>query len=1062
MALEKKVQTIAFSSSVKEQVDPLLVPNGALLNIENGVFDVDGRIRKRYGFARLTQETLSGQPLYSNVAYENAARLFPHGDEEICLWDEKRVYGYSPTQAKWALKSEHGSLMAERMGFLKDMGHLVVAADCAVTSTGMRCVAYMLKDAADPANKEYLYSSLYDETTGSAVSLHKRIDGSVDCGRCRLIVVDDGTTEWFVVVYWRGDVGTEGFYVSFLDSADASATWSIGVLLMAPGAGPYTFDFDAVAMTGDVFAFSCYYLDGATNKIFVGDYTHDGTPLASWNAAWTPGASPCTGIALDWDGDPAVPAVADRIHLAYYDDNVVKWKSFSSTLTPDQSATVEGAVDDSGGARNHFRVGVKAIPGQSKVLVLWQECGSGALTTVDPTILKARWVNPVSGALYGSADLVTAHTLMTARPFIVNGMVHVLSSGAMWRDALSLYSYAPRVCEGLFMLRYDPALAAESQLSPRVVCNAALDEGVGMTHACKTLRQVTAYDGRYYTAQAIADTDFSANTDNVFYEVFRFDPTDRMRSKHLTVGGKTLLLGGVPSQYDGDVVSELSFPYGPLVLELDEVGSGNLTKAGNGLYTYRVVFEWYDANGDRIYSESSLDAQITLSATGKNVKVDYRGMPISSKSDWFPSALVQVYASIYRTVEDDEQTFYFVARQALNRFAVDYYEYTDSSTSVEISAHEQLYTNGLELDTTALPSCSVGAVVDGLVWMRSDEKKGELYYSKPLTTGRPVEFNNEFSKITVPFDVYGLAAQSGTCVALGRDSVSIIEGRGPGRTGQGDTFQQRTILSGVGTTQPMSVVETPIGTLFFNGQTWCLLNGKFGLEILGDVDTTMTDFPTIVDVARSDRDNTYRFICYNAAGDDYIVLTFDWQSRNWSKHTPTFMEDLATEVVASSIAQSGTTMYMGAGSFAYEESGYSDSGVYNQEVEPTLGQVAFYPLIIETADLKTGNLNDFKRIWRCILLLRRMGAHGIKLWAAYNGEPGYTLVRTWTTAEITAVGVTERLRYHMKRQKCSTVRYKIEDTDPGTGLGSRGYEALGLTLELGMKSGTLKFQKEST
>lgn len=1057
MPLEKSVQTIGFAASVKENIDKQIVPNGALRDIRNGVFDKDGRIRKRQGFAPLTQNTISGQPLYSNQAYSEASRLWGHGSE-LVVWDEKRAYGYSPTSDLWALKSEHGAVSGERLGLAKDMGHLVQGADVAVTTTGIRCVAFILRDAADPLGTTYLYSSLYDEATGAVIAMHKRIDGDPDCLSVRLIVVNTGTDEFFVAVYVRIEASAFVLYTSYLDSADPSAGWSTPVSLGIMDSGR----FDAVAMTGDVFAVGCY---NGTNKIYLGVYTHDtgGTAGFTWNTTWSAPVGGAEYVALDWDGDPAVPAAGDRLHLAYYDDTVLRWRSFGSTLTPDQSAVVDAAVDLAGG-NAHVRCAVKHVRSEGKALVLWQAhpvTGHPAAGIPHPILLLARWVTSVSGALMGSGPLTTAHAMITSRPFLAGTMVHVMTSGALWMYNLGTPYGAPTyITEGLFLLRYDPALAAESQLAPRVVCQVGLDEGVGMPVAYTgQVRQVGEYGGKFYIAQALAMSGFGVNDYDVYYDVFRLDPLDRMRCKALSVGRRTLLLGGAPSQYDGDTVSEISFPYGPMIVVLAEVaGAGLLTKTGGGVYTYRVVFEWYTASGDRVYSETSLPAQVTLTATLKNVGVYYRGMSISSKSDWFPSALVQVYACIYRTLEDDDETFYLIAREPLNRFATDVYGYTDSTA--DPSDEEQLYTNGLELDATALPSCSVGAVVDGRVWVRSDEVKARLYYSKPLAAERPVEFNNEFSFITLPFAVYGLAAQSGTCVAIGADSVSIIEGRGPGATGQGDTFQQRTVVSGVGTTQPMSVAETPVGTMFFTGKTWCLLNGKFGLEVLGDVDDTMATFPVVVDVARVDADGTFRFICYNTAGTDFVVLTFDWQNRAWSKHDPTFLSDIVTTELANAIVQVDGNVYMGAGPKVYRESGWSDDGVVLLG-DPIVDTVGFYPLVIETADLKTGNLDDFKRIWRVVLLLRQMGAHGIKLWAAYNGNPDYTLVHTWSAAEVSAVGVTERLRHHMKRQKCATVRLKIEDTDPGTGLGSRGYEALGVTLELGMKKGTLKFQKES-
>lgn len=1067
MALQKLVQTIGFDSSIKEQVDDLLIPNGSLRAVRNGLFDVDGAIRKRKGFTALSMTSFTSHPLYASQTIGDIAKVFACDDELVCF-DDKRVFGYSPTLQKWALKCEHGSVMAERMGMYRDLGYSVHDADCVVAPNGIRCTIYTFRSADGVDINHLMYSSVYDEAHGKTIFLHKRVDGTEDCYRPRLILVDQ---RWFVAIYYKPSGGNIDFYLSYLDSLNPDANWSTPTTLATAVAAEY---FDACAMTGDIFAISWY----DNTNLNVTSFTHDGTSGLTYNVLWN--GTGTKGVALDWDGDPNDPQLADRVHVAYYDDDAIKYFTLSTAMILDQAVTVASPLTLGGAyAGYHVRIAVKAVPGADKALVLWHDHDQES-TNPDVTVLYGRWAKPSDGTLYGSQAVHTAHVMVTSRPFVVNDMAHVMVSGDGWYQPLGL-SMGPannRIADGLYLLRYDPALATTYQLAPRVVSQMALGEGLGMSglyglYSKFAVRQVSEYDGRWYVAQSLAGTDFGsyeaegvASYNATHCEVFRLDPGYHARMKALKVGNAVVNLGGCPGSYDGEQLVELALSLPPMMVRVAGAAGGAIGFTGGGVFYYKVVIEGVNARGERVFSATTLEAGVTLTAGQGTVNLWFRGAPLTSRADWYPTSDVNLFAVVYRTSEDQNQVYYRVGRVSLNRWSLGYHTYQDTATDASIIDNEQIYTVGNELDSTALPSCSVGAVVDGRAWLRSDEFKNRLYHSKPLVPGRPPEFNHEFGYVTLPFDVYGIEAQQGTCIAIGSDSVSVIEGRGPGATGQGEQFQQRTIASGVGTASPMSVVATPRGTMFWSGKDWYLVNGKFALETLSDASDTTRSYPVIRDSVVVDDDTTVRFLC-QVAGAARLgntgsrILTFDWTNGKWSVHDPNLVANAADGVVRlNSLTVAGGVPYVGAGEGVFQESGYADYEVVLVDDVETR-QAAFYPLVVETADLKTGNLDDFKRIWRAVLLLRRKAAHGFNLYAAYNGEPTYDLIHQWSETEITDTGVLERLRHHMKRQKAAQVRLKLEDTAPAAGGGSQGYEALGITLELGMKTGTLKFQKAS-
>lgn len=1030
--LDKLLQTVAFSDSVMESVDSKLLPNGRLSSVSDAVFDKIGNIKKRKGYEVLSNSALSALFYGAPPSMGTLARGWGHGDE-LCVFDERFVWARTAL-SNWALKTAHGAPSISRVGFYQDVGSAISDLDIAVAPNGMLCAGYVIQT---DASEDFLYSSILDLSTEGTVFLHKPANTSIDTwANPRMLVV--GTT--FVLIA-RDTTGTDAVKAMRLSSTAPAAAWTTAATLLDSDAA-----FDAVSMGDTLYAVAAY--DGT--DLVLSTFNLSDVQVNTFTVDTGVGASP-HGVALDWDGT--------FIHIAWYDGNGnVQYAKYSSTLAFQGEVNVQGSVSFTGSG--DARIGVRHY--NTVAFVTWQETAASGVTALDTVLLRWNGVNTSTYATVGSTQHI-AHHFLVARPFVQDGEFHALTSGDGYYQSLPAHPFEA-FAEGLFLLRWDPALLSVDGSSGRLVAQAGLGDAFGM-NTSQALRQVAEYGGDFFTAQKLANRYFSTvDTAKYDFDIFRVEPRRSERAMAIHSPSETILSGGVPSIYDGELVTELSFPYAPLIVRTDELASGGLEM--DGVYFWKVVFEWKDRSGNVVWSETSLEVSATASADGKGRQIFYRGMPISNKGDWFPSPYVNVDAVIYRTLKNDDQVYYRVGRQPLNRYATDYYGFDDATSDDDIRANEEIYTSGGELDAQGMPSCSIGAVVDQRAWLVSDEDPRKLFYSKAWIPKRVAEFNWEFANKILPMKCTAVAAGLGYLVAFGADQIVFVEGRGPGSTGQNDDFVVRQVVGGDGTTQPMSVADTPVGIFFHNGRTFKVLAGTRLEEAGEDVEVTLRGYPTVIANTVSVEENTVRFLCLapipQSGARRYVIATFNWLRKAWSFHYPTLIEDTTGRKQAVDLVRVAGENYALAGTRAFKETGYADYRVNTPVLGDPTVVPAFFPMVLETADIKVENLSEFRRIWRLITVFTRVGVHGLHIDVSYDKGRSWRLLKELSTTQITAVGPLERLRIHLVKQKCASVRFRFYDTAPTDLSGTAGFEAHGFTLEFGMKRGILKVPQFQT
>lgn len=355
--------------------------------------------------------------------------------------------------------------------------------------------------------------------------------------------------------------------------------------------------------------------------------------------------------------------------------------------------------------------------------------------------------------------------------------------------------------------------------------------------------------------------------------------------------------GGAVSISDASGITELGLA--PASIEAPE--SNNGSTAQNETYSYASVGEWYDSNGDRHQGEpfltpgllydtftpglqgvtgsSAFGSDMMVSPTSKEVRV-----PTLASSS-FKNGLTENVprVAIYRTEnngliyyrrddidgwEDESQNnlypsgsiaMFFYRAGATGELAY------DAKDSTDLDKHEQLYTNGGELDNVIPPPSKYIATHKNRLWYLDAEDEGRVGYSKFKIDGIGLAWNEILSvRVDHLGKTVAMASQDNRMVVLTEQGLTSFYGEGPDANGNGQFDGPIDITSGIGCIEARSLVKDADGNVYFH-------SGR-GIELLPrGADSTiwiseplqeiLKEFPEIVSAQHDISRTELKFVC---------------------------------------------------------------------------------------------------------------------------------------------------------------------------------------------------------
>lgn len=454
-------------------------------------------------------------------------------------------------------------------------------------------------------------------------------------------------------------------------------------------------------------------------------------------------------------------------------------------------------------------------------------------------------------------------------------------------------------------------------------------------------------------------------------------------------GRSSVLPGSVVACLDGSH-QELNFHILPRAPTLTNLGAGVM---GAGTYSYVVVAEWSDRNGQIYRSAPSLPAAITIAAN-RQVRVSVRLVPHVSITRYNSYALT---LRVYRTAVGGS-SYYLVGSITSQYLDTNLYTTTvdDITTDTVLVGNSPLYTNTGELEPTAPPPSRIMAASHERLFAIADDDRTAVWYTKAKQEAYGPEFvDGMYIRIETDGDGTGLAIQDGQQLVFKERAIYVFAGDGPNELGQGSFSTPRKLPTEIGCVDSKSVITFRNGTIFRSEGGYYLLDRSLQLQPIGLPVAAFQD----LEVASCCLVPTLDQIWW-ALKDTPTVLVYDYIHGIWGTHEmPVSLRGLT--FCEGRVAVSG-----------------SDGSVWVYDASlPAEG--AFK---LSTPWYKSQSIQGMQKVWWLHLTGRLDAAFQVRVFYDYeDGEGSYSQV-----FNLSAKKGRKLLRLKPAKRKCVSFRLDIE------------------------------------
>lgn len=999
MVLSKSNTPILFSGGLDQKRPEKLSIPGRFLRLENCIRRKYGEIQKRYGFNSLGSDVIN-----SSDTIDSGTNL-ANFREDVLLFTDFQLFSYASASDNWIYKGEIvnntlSSTPVIRNGAIQAMPDM--ASNGGFTAT-------VWEDSRGGVGY-----SIFDDATGSAVVSDAQLD--VTGFRPKVYAVRDN----FIICYIVGTTlysrlistampATIGAAVSIQSGVVANKPWDV---TPAGTAAVFVYNNTSSGLT-------IGYIDA--NGV-VGSISGNALPDPVSIASGTALGSDCTSIYVN--------ETTGIIYIFYHDaatSTNLRVTAITGDLVTMDTQTIEAIAN----TRN-----VTATEVDGLVCVFYEMSAA----SVKNHFVKSRVLNAWSGS--GSVTFATAASVfarsvgLATKAFVCNGDVYVT------------VAHESGLQPTYFVMRYTDAL---------IVTKMAQSFGGGVTRdSARVLKsglcRVSLSDDGYIGGIQIRNelsTEAGGTILSTQVGINRFAiafAADAFKTSSL--GENLAIAGGLVQAYDGVSVNELGFNIYPEDVTTAASAGGSLTA---GTYAVQVVYEWVDGRGQVHQSAPSI-IKTQAAALNQKITVTIPTLRLTAKAS-IVNCVVYVAAK-------DTTVVYYRHGVVANSKTVDTVTYEILTEAV--ATNEVLYTVGGVLDNIAPPAAGVIHQHKNRFFI-ADLEDGSIGYSKESVVQEGVGFS-DFFRIAMEADggrVRGLATLDSNLIIMKRDRIYYLPGDGPVATGaQNDYPRPVPIASDVGTENPNSIAETPVGIFFKSSKGIYLLQRNLTTKYVGEGVEDFNGLDITSAVVLAD-ENEVRFTTGDGA-----TLIYNYFFQQWS----TFANYEAVSAVR------------GLDSYLHLK---ADGTVNMETVGAYMDNGSKFSMAIETSWLALSQVQGFQRIYRLLLLGDFVSHHFTKLKLAYDYENSYNEevyfdTRTGLVSENYygagdpyGLGVDEeayggvgssvyQFRVRPRRQKCEAIKLRIEDIDTINLIGGGSFKLVAINAEVGRKVGAYRLPPRKT
>lgn len=753
MTLIKSNTPILFSGGLDQKRPEKLSIPGRFLALVNCIRRKYGQVEKRFGFTSLGRDVVN-----ASVTIDSGTNL-ANFREDVLLFTDFQLFSYASASDNWIYKSDIVNNTLSSRPIIRN-GAIQAMPDMA-TNGGFTATVW-------EDSRGGIGASIHDDETGASVVSDYQLSAT---GKRPKVYAVLGN---FLFVYIKGsdlisvkvavvDPATFGAEVTVQGGTTADKPWDV-----TPIGSNAVFVFNNTAS-----GLTVGYID--SNGV-VGSLAGNALPDPITIASGTTLGSDCTTIYVN--------PMTGVIYLSYHDaatSTNLRLHAITGDLATQAVATVEAIANvrnvtlteldnivyifyeiSAASPKNHF---VKFRPAND-----WM--GAGAITFAAAATVFVRSVGLDTKSFVYNDDVyitVTHESGLQPTYFVIR-----------YTGALIVTKMAPELGGGLTR---DAARVLKSGL-----CRVSLADD-GYIGAIQLRNQLTTEnDG------TILSTQVGINRFSIAFAADAFSTS--------TLGENMAIAGGLVQAYDGVSVNELNYNVYPEDIASAAAASGSLTA---GTYAFQVIYEWVDGRGQIHRSAPSVIKTQPVTALQK-IQVTIPTLRLTSKQ-------TIINCVVYVATVGLSQVYYRHGVVANDKTAdtVVYEILTEA-----VVTNEVLYTVGGIIDNQSPPSAGVIHQHKNRFFI-ADLEDGSIGYSKESVVQEGVAFS-DFFHIAMEADggrIRGLATLDSNLAIFKRDRIYYLPGDGPVDTGaQNDYPRPIPIASDVGTENPASIAETPLGIFF--------------------------------------------------------------------------------------------------------------------------------------------------------------------------------------------------------------------------------------------------------
>lgn len=986
MALQKQNLSITFGQGLDTKTDPLQVSPGKFLSLVNSVFNKGGLLTKRNGYTPTT--TL---PVAATTISTFKNNLVAVGST---------LQSFNADSNQWVSAGNITPISLTTTPLVRTSTSQTNA-DVAVAPNGLACSAWL--DANGTC-----YYQVSDSVTGQVVVAQTALEASSALPR----VFSLGN--YLLVTYLNNASGVHLKYVGIpiYNPSSPTAATDVSTVVEAITAG-----YDGSVANGILYlAYSASDGGGAVRVTYLNSYLSQGT-----TAVLAGKTTIRISVTVDTSGSNSIVWVS---YLAVGTANIYT-QAYSAALAPILTVTQVYAATT---------VNNLTSSATGNVLTLFTEVPGTYTYAPNATTNKVNKITVTLAGSVGSNSTVKNGVGLGSKSFFIGTKIYMLMIyGQAYQPTYFMIDSTGNIVGRLAYANGGGYITTQILPSVRVSGTAA---SIGYLYV-DLLVPVNKTQGVTKISGVYTQTGINLAT-------FEFTTV----ASTLEIGNDLHITGGFLSMYDGIKPVEHGFHVWPEDITVTtNAAGGSIT---DQTYFYVATYEWTDAQGN--IHRSAPSVPVTIVTAGGNTSTNTINVPmlrLTAKSN------VRIVLYRWSTAQQSYYQVSTVASPNVNVPTSNSLAITDTVADSSILGNALLYTTGGVLENICCPATDVFTLYKSRLFALNSEDRNLIDFSKQVIEATPVEMSDQLTIYVAPTlgsqgstgPIKALANMDDKLVIFKANAIYYITGQGPDNTGaQNDFSDPIFITSAVGTSNPKSVVMTPMGLMFQSNKGIWLLKRDLGTEYIGAAVEAFNS-STVNSAVTIPGTNQVRFTL-----DDQIdALVYDYYYGQWSTFT-NIRADSAT------IYQSLHTYLNTSGSIVQETPGlYLDGSV------PVT-------LSFTTGWMSLSGLQGFERLYNVYLLGNYYSPHLLHVGFAYDYNPSNTQTLVITPVNNTPVyggdplygsedtysaSNVEQWQLSPERQKCQSFQISLMETyDPSLSVAAgAGFTLSGMNLVLGAKKG---------